>query len=82
MAEQVRLHVFDPDSLSRLHHLFHSCWDEVRTDISSSLVQKVNHRSDKRSRRGFLQKRAGAEWILKSLGGRPLFGLLQQTGLN
>ena len=37
MAEQVELHVFDPDSLSRLHHLFHSCWDEVRTEISSSL---------------------------------------------
>ena len=37
MAEQMRLHVFDPDSLSRLHHLFHSCWDEVRTEISSSL---------------------------------------------
>jgi hypothetical protein len=37
MAEQMRLHVFDPDSLSRLHHLFHSCWDEVRTEMSSSL---------------------------------------------
>jgi hypothetical protein len=37
MSEQVELHVFDPASLSRLHHLFHSCWDEVRTDISSSL---------------------------------------------
>ena len=37
MAEQVELHVFDPASLSRLHHLFHSCWDEVRTGISSSL---------------------------------------------
>jgi len=38
MAEQMRLHVFDPDNLSRLHHLFHSCWDEVRTKISSSLI--------------------------------------------
>jgi hypothetical protein len=37
MAEQMELHVFDPDSLSRLHHLFHSCWDEVRTDMLSSL---------------------------------------------
>jgi hypothetical protein len=37
MAEQMELHVFDPDSLSRLHHLFLSCWDEVRTEISSSL---------------------------------------------
>jgi hypothetical protein len=37
MPEQMRLHVFDPDSLSRLHHLFHLCWDEVRTEISSSL---------------------------------------------
>lgn len=37
MAEQMELHVFDPDCLLRLHHLFHSCWDEVRTEISSSL---------------------------------------------
>jgi hypothetical protein len=37
MSEHVELHVFDPASLSRLHGLFHSCWDEVRTDISSSL---------------------------------------------
>jgi hypothetical protein len=34
MAEQMELHVFDPNSLSRLHNLFHSCWDEV---LSSSL---------------------------------------------
>ena len=37
MAEQMELHVFDPDSLSRLYHLFHSCWGEARTEISSSL---------------------------------------------
>ena len=37
MAEEMELHVFDPQTLSRLHHLFHSCWDEVRTEISSSL---------------------------------------------
>ena len=37
MAEEMELHVFDPQTLSRLHHLFHSCWDEVRTEISYSL---------------------------------------------
>jgi hypothetical protein len=37
MAEQMELHVFDPDSLSRLNHLFNSCWDEVRTEIRSFL---------------------------------------------
>jgi hypothetical protein len=37
MAEEMELHVLDPQTLSRLHHLFHSCWDEVRTEISSSL---------------------------------------------
>ena len=37
MAEPMELHIFDPASLSRLHHLFHSRWDEVRTEISLSL---------------------------------------------
>lgn len=37
MAEPMELHIFDPASLSRLHHLYHSCWNEVRTDIPSSL---------------------------------------------
>jgi hypothetical protein len=42
MAEEMELHVFDPQTLSRLHHVFHSCWDEVRTDISSSLNAEDN----------------------------------------
>ena len=37
MAELIEQRVFDPASLSRLHQLFHSCWDEVRTDMLSSL---------------------------------------------
>ena len=37
MEQEMELHVFDPQTLSRLHHLFHSCWDEVRTEISYSL---------------------------------------------
>ena len=82
MAEQVRLHVFDPDSLSRLHHLFHSCWDEVRTDISSSLgAESESSLRQTIAARIFAEAgRGGVD--PQELRRKALFGLLQQTGLN
>ena len=56
MAEEMELHVFDPQTLSRLHHLFHSCWDEVRTEILSSL-----NAEDKSSLRQTIAARIFAE---------------------
>ena len=37
MADPMAQHVFDPRGLLRLQHLFHSCWDDVLRDASSSL---------------------------------------------
>ena len=56
MTEEMELHVFDPQTLSRLHYLFHSCWDEVRTEILSSL-----NAEDKSSLRQTIAARIFAE---------------------
>lgn len=56
MTEEMELHVFDPQTLSRLQYLFHSCWDEVRTEILSSL-----NAEDKSSLRQTIAARIFAE---------------------